>query len=66
MSKITIDNDEYKLDDLSDKARSYAEHCHDLQRKILNTQKDLEQLVTAKNTYYNALKQELETPQAAE
>ena len=54
MSKITIDNDEYKLDDLSDKARSYAEHCHDLQRKIVNTQKDLEQLVTAKNTYYNA------------
>ena len=43
MSKITIDNDEYKLDDLSDKARSYAEHCHDLQRKIVNTQKDLEQ-----------------------
>ena len=28
--------------------------------------KDLEELVTAKNTYYNALKQELETPQAAE
>ena len=50
MSKITIDNNEYKLDDLSDKARSYAEHCHDLQRKIVNAQKDLEQLVTAKNT----------------
>ena len=66
MSKITIDNEEYKLDDLSEKTRSYAEHCHDLQRKIVNTQKDLEQLVTAKNTYYNALKQELETPQAAE
>ena len=32
----------------------------------INAQKDLEQLVTAKNTYYNALKQELETPQAAE
>ena len=42
MSKITIDNNEYKLDELSDKARSYAEHCHDLQRKIVNAQKDLE------------------------
>ena len=48
MSKISIDNEEYKFDDLSDKARSYAEHCHDLQRKIVNAQKDLEQLVTAK------------------
>jgi uncharacterized protein YlxW (UPF0749 family) len=66
MSKITINNQEYKLDDLSEKARSYAEHCHDLQKKIVNVQKDLEQLVTAKNTYYNALKQELEAPQAAE
>ena len=66
MSKISIDNEEYKFDDLSDKARSYAEHCYYLQRKIVNAQKDLEQLVTAKNTYYNALKQELEAPQAAE
>ena len=66
MSKITIDDKEYKLDDLSDKAKYYSEHCDDLQKKIVYAQKDLEQLVTAKNTYYNALKQELETPQAAE
>ena len=51
MSKITIDDKEYKLDDLSDKAKNYAEHCHDLQKKIVNAQKDLEQFVTAKNTY---------------
>ena len=41
MSKITIDNQEYKLEDLSDKAKSYAEHCHDLQRKIINAQKEV-------------------------
>ena len=42
MSKITIDNYEYKLDELSDKARSYAEHCHDLQTKIVNADRDWE------------------------
>ena len=66
MSVINIDIKEYQIDKLSQKAKSYAEHCHDLQTKIVNAQKDLEQLVTAKNTYYNALKQVLETPQAAE
>ena len=66
MSVINIDDKEYQIDKLSQKAKSYAEHCHDLDKKIVILEKDLEQLITAKNTHYNALKQELETPQAAE
>ena len=56
MSKITIDNEEYKLDELSDKARSYAEHCHDLQNKILNSDTHQEIFNKLKIEYQNKYK----------
>ena len=35
MSTITIDNKEYKLEDMSERAKGLAIHCRDLQEKIL-------------------------------
>lgn len=69
MSTITIDDKNYKIDNLSDRQKGLAHHCIDLQRKIINTQKDLEQLITCKNAYSNDLVADIkkqEKPQAAE
>jgi len=69
MSKITIDNEEYKLEDMSERAKGLATHCRDLQAKIMTKQMDLEQSITARNAYIADLKAELQKedkPEAAE
>ena len=69
MSTITIDNEEYKIDDMSERAKGLATHCRDLQAKILTKQMDLEQSITARNAYVADLKSELQKedkPEAAE
>ena len=69
MSTITIDDKEYKLEDMSERAKGLAIHCRDLQAKIITKQMDLEQSITARNAYIADLKSELQKkgkPEAAE
>ena len=66
MSKITIDNKEYKLEDMSERAKGLAIHCRDVQTKILTKQMDLEQSITARNAYIADLKAELQKEDKSE
>ena len=58
---ITINNKEYKVSDLSQDQLTYINHINDLDRKIVSSQFNLDQLSVGKNAFMNALNQTLET-----
>ena len=60
MSKIIIDDQEYKIDEMSETARALTAHIQDLQKKINQLKMDLDQALTAKNVFTANLKFELE------
>ena len=66
MSNISIDNVDYDIEQMSERAKGLAVHCRDLQAKILTKQMDLEQSITARNAYLADLKAELQKPKVAE
>jgi|TARA_Y100000114_G_C11520150_1_gene213119 predicted RNase H-like nuclease (RuvC/YqgF family) len=58
--KIIIDNKEYVIDELSDKAKTLVNHIADLKRKLSSYNFNIEQLKVGLAGFENLLKQELE------
>ena len=57
---ITINDKEYKESDLSQEQIAYINHINDLNKKIVSSQFNLDQLSVGKNAFANALNQSLE------
>ena len=58
---ITIDGIEYDYNDLTEEQQALFNHCVDLDRKIGNTQFNLDQLMVGKEAFIGRLKASLET-----
>lgn len=56
---IEIDGKEYFFEDLKDEQRALVNHIADLDRKIVNSKFNLEQLEFGKNAFVDALKKTL-------
>ncbi len=57
---ITIDGTEYDYNDLTEEQQALFNHCVDLDRKIGNTQFNLDQLMVGKEAFMARLKASLE------
>ena len=58
---ITVNNEEFFIDDMTDEQKAMINHISDLDRKIGTSQFNLEQLTFGKNAFVNALSQSLNT-----
>jgi len=56
---ITIDGVEYTFEDMTEQQQALVNHCLDLDRKIANTQFQLDQLRVGKEAFFSMLKQAL-------
>jgi len=56
---IEIDGKEYFFEDLTDEQKALVNHIADLDRKIINSKFNLEQLEFGKNAFVDALKKTL-------
>lgn len=56
---ITIDNVEYKYEDLTQDQQVMFNHCIDLDRKIDSARFNLDQLTIGKQAFFNMLKDSL-------
>lgn len=61
---ITIDNVEYKYEDLTQEQQVLFNHCIDLDRKIDSAKFNLDQLQIGKQAFYNMLKESLDKSKA--
>ena len=57
---ITINDKEYKESDLSQEQIAYINHINDLNKKIVSSQFNLDQLSVGKSAFMNALNTSLE------
>ena len=57
---VTIDDTEYKVDDLSQEQVVLVNHISDLDRKINSSRFNLDQLIFGKDAFFNALNTSLE------
>jgi len=58
---ITIDDKEFNIEDMTGEQQAMINHINDLDRKIAQSQFNLEQLQFGKNAFVNSLSQSLET-----
>ena len=58
---ITIDDKEFNIEDMTGEQQAMINHINDLDRKIAQSQFNLEQLTFGKNAFVNSLSQSLET-----
>jgi len=58
---ITVNNEEFFIDDMTDEQKAMINHIQDLDRKIGTSQFNLDQLNFGKNAFVNALSQSLNT-----
>ena len=58
---ITIDDKEFNIEDMTGEQQAMINHINDLNRKIAQSQFNLEQLTFGKNAFVNSLSQSLET-----
>jgi len=58
---ITVNNEEFFIEDMTDEQKAMINHIQDLDRKIQTSQFNLEQLNFGKNAFVNALSQSLNT-----
>ena len=58
---ITVNNEEFFVEDMDDEQKALLNHIADLDRKIGTSQFNLEQLTFGKNAFVNALSQSLNT-----
>ncbi len=58
--KVTINDEEYIFDDLSDEQKAMVNHISDLDRKINSSRFNLDQLIFGKDAFFNALNTSLE------
>jgi hypothetical protein len=59
-AKVTINDEEYIFDDLSDEQKAMVNHISDLDRKINSSRFNLDQLIFGKDAFFNALNTSLE------
>ena len=57
---ITVNDEEYVYEEMTDEQKGLINHINDLDRKIGTSQFNLEQLNFGKNAFVNALSQSLE------
>jgi hypothetical protein len=60
---LTINDKEYKIDDMTDEQISLLNHINDLDRKIGSSRFNLDQLIFGKEAFINALAASLEAPE---
>ena len=60
---VTIDDTEYKVDDLSQEQIAMVNHVADLDRKISSSKFNLDQLNVGRGAFMNMLTGSLETPE---
>ena len=58
---ITINNEEFFIEDMTDEQKAMINHIQDLDRKIQSSQFNLEQLNFGKNAFVNSLSHSLNT-----
>ena len=58
---ITIDDKEFNIEDMTGEQQAMINHINDLDRKIAQSQFNLEQLTFGKNAFVNSLSQSLKT-----
>ena len=58
---VTVNNEEFFIEDMTDEQKAMINHIQDLDRKIQTSQFNLEQLNFGKNAFVNALSQSLNT-----
>ena len=61
---VTIDDTEYKVDDLTEEQVALVNHVADLDRKISSSKFNLDQLNVGRGAFMNLLTGSLETPEA--
>ena len=59
--KVTINDTEFNIEDMTGEQQAMINHINDLDRKIAQSQFNLEQLTFGKNAFVNSLSQSLET-----
>ena len=59
--KVTINDTEFNIEDMTSKQQAMINHINDLDRKIVQSQFNLEQLQFGRNAFVNSLSQSLET-----
>jgi len=62
---ITVNDVEYKLEDMTDEQRTIVSHIQDLGRKIDSTKFNLDQLQVGQNAFVNMLTLQLESEDVA-
>ena len=63
---VTIDDTEYKVDDLTQEQLAYVNHVSDLDRKLSSAQFNLDQLNVGRGAFMNMLTESLKTEEAVE
>ncbi|MCP3682950.1 MAG: hypothetical protein GY861_09690 [bacterium] len=58
---VTINDKEFNIEDMTDEQQAMLNHINDLDRKIGQSQFNLDQLMFGKNAFVNSLSQSLET-----
>ena len=58
---ITVNDEEFFIEDMTDEQKAMINHISDLDRKIQTSQFNLEQLNFGKNAFVNALSNSLNT-----
>ena len=58
---ITVDDKEFFIEDMTGEQQAMINHINDLDRKIAQSQFNLEQLTFGKNAFVNSLSQSLAT-----
>ena len=57
---ITIDDKEFNIEDMTGEQQAMINHINDLDRKIAQSQFNLDQLIFGKNAFINSLSQSLQ------
>jgi len=63
---ITVNDNEYFVEDLTDEQQAMVNHVSDLDRKLASMRFNLDQLVVGREAFVNLLAQSLETEADAE
>lgn len=59
MAKVTIDGKQYDTDDLSDDAKNHIQNVQYCEQKMVDLQRELAVIQTARNAYAQALQRAL-------
>ena len=60
-TQVTINEEEFFIEDMNDEQKTLLNHVADLDRKIATSQFNLEQLTFGKNAFVNSLSHSLNT-----